>query len=525
MKKNSKSSKSISEKPPNHVRKDLELQQQPVYEEIKKIHQQELPNGNGHTKLRKWREWHEREIPVKVKGRLTTSGMKMEIVSSIFKKKLLLRYPPAIWKRYPKENKIKLLDNINYIFTAHLPFLLKENIRLEYNTGYPHVYSWASQGFMRYLPAYWYLYNGKRGTKIFPMLKTLLNSNVEFSETIDAPPSFPATIDEHVIIPFTFGKDSLLTYNIAKEIGLKPTIIWFNDPGGFEGKHKKRLFREFSKIAKDKIYFIDNAFEKLREQGDGWFGWELAMTSWALLTLPFAYAKKAGYIIYSNEKSANSFFYDESGVKIIPDYEQSGQATEELSILTQALSEGEVYTTTFSQGLHELAIIGILKQKYFDKTFRYLMSCWSENEDGKNKRWCGNCSKCARIYVYMTAHGVRPQEDAGFEDNMFLPEKEPLFNVFGKNASGTGWDAFGLNTDEQALAFYLTYLRGNRDPLVQKFAQTEIFLNTKKRYDELMDEYLTLHKEYITPPQWKRKINRIFNQALLKVRKEIIRLP
>ena len=34
--------------------------------------------------------------------------------------------------------------------------------------------------------------------------------------------------------------------------------------------------------------------------GDGWFGWELALTSWGILSLPFAYSEQAKYIIFSN---------------------------------------------------------------------------------------------------------------------------------------------------------------------------------------------------------------------------------
>jgi len=493
------------------------------------------PSSNNNQKLnldkdlvskRKWRDWHEREIPVKIEGQATREGMTIKISSKPLTTELSIAYPNSIWQKYRKENKVKLVDNVSYIFTAHLPFLLKGNIRLDFNTGYPHVYSWANQCFMRYLPAYWYLYHKRRGTSVFPMLKTLLNSNVNFSETEDEPPLFPETIDENLILPFTFGKDSLLTYHLAKELGLKPVLIFFQDPmdEGYEGKHKMALFKKFSKLIKDKTYFVANPLGNLREKGEGWFGWELACTSWALLALPFAYHHKAGYLVYSNEKSVNAFFYDDDGLKVIPDYEQSAQATEELSILTQALSEGEVYTTTFLQGLNDLGIIAILKKRYFDKTFKFLMSCWSEVEEGKNKRWCGNCSKCARLYVYLTANGINPIKEAGFKDNMFHLSKAHLFNVFGQKASGTGWDAFGLNTEEQILAFYLTYLRGNRDPLAKRFVKTPLFKEAKQRFNELVEEYYSLHEEYLSPPQWKKKIDRIFTTTLKEIKKELFDL-
>lgn len=483
----------------------------------------EPPGTSENNNRRRWKEWHEREQPASILGKITKKGVNVVVCSQQLNTDLTLEYPNGVWQRFPKENKIKLLDNIAYIFTAHLPFLLKGNIRLEYNTQYPHSYLWANQSFMRHLPAYWYLLNARRGTHVSPMLKTLLNSRSVFAPTQNVIPRFPLTIDEQVIIPFTFGKDSFLTYHVAKDIGLKPILIWFHDPmdAGYEGKHKKILFKKFSKLINDDTFYIDNPLGSFREKGQGWFGWELAITSWVLLSLPFAYRYKAGYIIVSNEKSANAFFYDTNGIRVIPDYEQSAQATEELSLLSQSLSEGEVYTTTFLQGLQELAIIAILKQRYSEVTFPYLMSCWSETEAGRNKRWCGNCSKCARIYVFLVAWGIDPIKTVGFKDNMFAGKKRHLFNVFGDRASGTGWDAFGLNTDEQAFAFYLSYLRGNTDPLVAKFKTTKYFADIEKNLGKYFKEYLTLHEEHLTPKKWRREINKIFSNELGKARKEI----
>ncbi|OGG21380.1 hypothetical protein A3D03_05670 [Candidatus Gottesmanbacteria bacterium RIFCSPHIGHO2_02_FULL_40_13] len=486
---------------------------------------QTLPQ-NGNQQIRKWREWHEREVPVKIIGKKTRTGIKIKITSRELNRELALNYPNSIWTKFPNDNKQLLLDNIAYIFTAHLPFLLKGNIRLEYATGYPHSFLWANQAFVKHLPSYWYLYRARRGTGIMPMLKTILNSRAIFSQRNDIPPSFPDTIDENVIIPFTFGKDSFLTYHLAKEIGLSPLLLWFNDPvdEGYEGKHKQKLFKDFSRRIKDKCLYLDNPLGSLREKGEGWFGWELSMTSWALLSLPFAYKYKSGYIIYSNERSVNSFFYDDEGVRVLPDYEQTAQATEEMSLLTQALSEGEVYTTTFLQGIDEIAVLAILKTRYPKDTFRFLMSCWSETDFGKNKRWCGHCSKCARIYVYLTAIGVNPRKEAGFEDDMFDASKKHLFNVFGQKATGTGWDAFGLNTNEQSLAFYLSCLRGYKHGLLKEFKKSPLFLETRKKIHHLLKEYFSLHSEQVTPPQWKKKIDNIIRSTLQDFRTEIFRL-
>ena len=483
-------------------------------------------NQKEEKKKWKWKLWHERERSVKINSQLIRDGIKIKVQSAESTTDLSLVFPKEVWRQFPKTNRRKLLDNVAYIFTAHLPFLLKGNIRTEYNTCYPHSFLWANISFMRNLTAYWYLLKSKRGSHTSSMLKTLLNSRSIFAPTRDVIPEFPTTIDEKVLIPFSFGKDSFLTYYLAKEIDLKPTLIWFNDPidEGYEGKHKKILYKRFKKVIKEDFYIIDNPLGSLREKGEGWFGWELAITSWLLLSIPFAYKHKTGYVIVSNEKSTNSFFYDKDGIRVLPDYEQSAQATEELSLLSQALTEGEVYTTTLLQGINEVGIIAVLKKRYYQNTFNFLMSCWSETESGKEKKWCGNCSKCARIYLYLAACDVNPIKEAGFKDNMFLAKHRKLYNVFGEHASGTGWDAFGLNDDEQAFAFFLCSLRGIKAPLVQSFEKNIYFREVKDNFGKFLDEFYGLHPEDLTPLEWKTKIRKILNSELKIAREDAKKL-
>ncbi len=465
-------------------------------------------------------KWSQRETPVKIEGNLTNEGMSITISSILISKKLNINYPKNIWGNFPKANKQKLLDNIIYIFTAHLPLIFSRTLSLEYNIGYPQVYSWVHQCFMRHLPAYWHLHNKKRGTKILPLLKNILNSHSNFELKKESFTDFAQTKTENVIIPFTFGKDSLLSYNIAKEIGLKPTLVYFNDPiEDYEGKHKKQLIEKFTADTGEQIHYLENHLGKLRSPGEGWFGWELALTSWGILSLPFAYTEQAKYIIFSNEISCNDFFYDDEGFKIFVDYEQSGQATKEISLVTGAISHGQVLTTTFLQGIYEMAILAVLKDRY-PYSFNYLMSCWAENEFAANKRWCANCSKCARIYVFLTAIGIDPKS-AGFEDNLLLEECERFFNIFGAKASGNCYDSFGTNRDEQLTAFYLTALRGNRDPLIKKFINSPEYIEAANRHDELINKYFGVHTENVTPLHWKKQIDTIFESSLKRFREEL----
>lgn len=475
------------------------------------------------TSGRKWRAWHEREVVVYVSGESDESGIRVSIVSKPLSTSLHLAYPAELWRDYPKANKAHIVDSLAYIFTAHLPFLLKGNIRLEYSTGFPAVYSWAIHSFTRFLPSYWYLYRRKRGSKVFPMLKTLLNSRAVFTERDETPAVFQLSSPSQAIIPFTFGKDSFLSYTIAHKLGIKPVLVYFNEPTErYARVHKLALIERFCADRNEEVYYIENPLGELRQYGEAWFGWELAITSWAVMSLPFAYATGARYIVFSNEKSCNDFFYDQEGLKVIPEFDQSAPATEALDALIQSMSAGQVYVTTFLQGLNELAVIAVLK--FLDRRlFTYLMSCWAETDKALHKRWCADCSKCARIYIYLLANGIDPESEAGFEDNLLELHYEHLYNVFGE-AEGTGFDSFGTNHNEQVFAFYLTWLRGRRDPLIEKFAESALFEDVEKNFNVFLEEYYGLFSEQLSPPRYKQSIDAIYTEALSRVRDEIVRL-
>jgi hypothetical protein len=155
--------------------------------------------------------------------------------------------------------------------------------------------------------------------------------------------------------------------------------------------------------------------------------------------------------------------------------------------------------------------------------FTYLMSCWAETEAAKHKRWCARCSKCARIYLYLAANGIDPEEEAGFQDNLLEEQYAHLFNVFG-HAEGTGFDAFGTNRGEQVFAFYLAYLRGRRDPLVENFAASPMFCETAADFEARLEEYFGLHPEKLSPMRYKSRIDALFSTALSRTREEIAEL-
>ncbi len=454
-----------------------------------------------------------------------SDGIRASITYGKKKQTYSLSYPASVWKSYPLHLKELIRENIAYIFTAHLPFLYKKQLEIRYDTPRPLSSLWINNLFFHFLPGYNRMHNFVDDHKSTSIMKLFFNSHYIFTRSNNTLLPYPEKKSgkkkETVIIPFSFGKDSFLTYWVTKKLGFNQILIWYHDPtNGFEGKQKELLFKKFCTKTKNKYYFVRNEFGLLRAQDEKWFGWESALLSWAVMALPIAYKENAHYILFSNEKSTNAHMPGEEDISFIPDYEQSSGATKELSLLTQALTNHSLKTSTLLQGLHDLGIIAILKEGFYEDTVPYLMSCWDSTA---HSRWCQNCTKCARMYVYLRANGIDPKE-AGFTENMFTEKKKKLFNVFGVNATGTGWDAMGLNTHEQALAFYLCVKRGYTDPLVKEFAAQPLFLFVEKNIDALLEEYFSLHTEASTPSRWKQKVDRIYTSYLEKTKKNIYSL-
>jgi hypothetical protein len=466
-------------------------------------------------------ELHGNEMPLSIRGHFHSNSVGLDIKSKIVKERLEFRYPTEIWRQYPAENKQRLIDNISYLFTAHLPLLTGKPLRLEYHTRYPQIFSWVTEAFLRFVPSYPYLHEGQKGNNKMEGLRTMLDRRVYFAPSKPLQGKIRSTKEKNIVIPFTFGKDSFLTYHLAKDIGLSPTLVYFNEPTEeYTRQHKLNLIKDFSKESGEHVYFTDNSFGRLRAFGSGWFGWEMALSSWALFALPFAYAKAARYIVFANEASCNHAFYDQDGLKVMPQYEQSWQATEAMSAMTQTLSGGTVFTTSFLEGIYESGVIALLKARYHN-SLKYLMSCWAETKAAKFKRWCGICAKCARIYLYLLANNVDPKF-VGFKDNMLTADKADLFEIF--HADDDMGGALATDKEEQLLAFYILCLQGRQDALVKRFKKSAHYNYVKKNFKGLVTRYYTLHNEIVTPTAWRKKLHAIINGVLTKRVNELYRL-
>ncbi|MEK7611296.1 MAG: hypothetical protein AAB486_02870 [Patescibacteria group bacterium] len=451
---------------------------------------------------------------IEVTGQVRKDGFYIGIHQGRKIKSLKITYPPSIWARYPKPLKQLLLDNVAFLATYHLPFVAGTPMKIEYSTAYPQIQAPVLKNMTLSIP----FYNFLKKVPVEKMLKIILNSQYEFKGYTNRDSRLNYKVfksySNRVVVPFTFGKDSLLTTALSKALKMKPTLIFVEESEElFETIQKKKLRARYEREFKDKIEFLKSPLDSLRESGvDGWFGWELQLTSMALLLIPFAYAYKSRYIFFSNEKSCDSFTFDRNGFKLFPDFEQSREWTRELSLIAEGLTGGRVQVRNLLESVDDLAIIKIL-YGLFPEYAKYQSSCFSEHRRAKTRRWCGRCSKCARIYILLKANKIDPKI-VGFNENLMQGKFKRLYSAFGQQKThDSAYEISQVGRLEELLSFYLAYKNGCRGDLIDLFKKRHL-KTIAPRAEKLIKRFYSLTTFDLAPAKYRKKLKKLFLKGL-----------
>ncbi len=453
--------------------------------------------------------------PIKVNGvaKVSTCVTESGIEVIINNKKFHLRYPPGIWQRFPKTHKKILAQNITFGVTYHLPYIFTSLKRMFYNIPVPLSESFFFKGLSLALPSTAIMQRQKHKRITSDLLRRLYEVDYIFSNMkTDIPPYNRTSFSDYAIMPFTFGKDSLLTFALAKELGLTVYPVYISEPYlPYEEITKKILAVPFKKEFRVQIAFLRNTLGSLREPF-GWFGWEMQLTQYSLMLLPYVYAKRAGYILFSNEQSCNEMVIDEDGFRYNPVYEQSHSWLLQNSLMASIIGGNSLSIGTILEPLHDLAIMKILHTKY-PEIAKYQSSCDLEEKPKVNSRWCENCSKCARIFIFLLAHGINPK-NVGFRHDLLREKYRHLYTVFASNRIRRyGYDQSEAGNDEQLLAFLMAYQLGFRGPVMDSFVH-KYLVQTRKREKSLRHTFFGIHSAKTVPQSIRSRLLHTYRNEL-----------
>lgn len=446
-----------------------------------------------------------------IASRQTKTGFEINFRGSRY----VLNYPKDIWQKYPQEAKEVIFDNLVYAETIHLPLTFRKG-EVIYDTSPPFFQTQFFQNMLMDLPSC----ADVDGSYTSELIKEFMNLKIRFKDNQVKTPSYRhETREDSSVVSLSFGKDSLLTWAVCKELGLNPQASYTVEPVLlYEEKHKDKLAKRFQKEFGVELQKIEHTMGNLRDGlrlgvGKTELGWGLQTTQYAMMILPIADRFQSRYILFGNEQSCCEHYYDREGYICYPAYDQCHQWTSQIDLMTRQLSGGEVKTMSVIEPLNDIAVVYTLYKRYPDVA-KYHMSCFVETEAGRDNRWCMDCSVCSKMYLLVKACGFDPAT-AGMERNMLTDDMKNYFSLFGGSDVNT-YALTGRGRDEQLFAFYLAWRNGDRSPLVEEFEKR--FLDEAKgREDELYETFFSVHESITMPKEIKEQANSIYKEVLSDV--------
>lgn len=450
---------------------------------------------------------------MKIQTKLLTNGFGVCVNNRWY----YTKYPPNVWSAFPKKIRQALTDNAAYFFTAHFAFENKS--RLDYAFPPPSLLSFFIHGLWYSLPeAVLEIPEAKFTSE--KLLRDAYNSGLRTTFSGHpypmSPVAAPRTAPKAFLLPFSFGKDSLLTYALSREIGLKPRPVFFVEPtSSYENVNKEKLRKKFQKQFNEHITPFPMILGNLRQKGELLWGWDMLLTQYTLLLLPYIHFWKPQYFFWSNEQSTNDVEPDKQGYIINTTYEQGVFWTVHLNNLLRTFSSNTVLGSVI-EPLHEMAILYILHHRYRD-IGRYQLSCFNDDPKSKTQKWCGNCYECARVYIFLLGVGINPKQ-VGFVDDMLTMKKKKLYYMFEHKELTRPLNILFQSWGERLLAFYLASKRGVKGDLIRLF-ERQLLPQVLKQKNALFKQYFGLHSMETIPEKLKPKLLKIYREELTKFRR------
>lgn len=459
---------------------------------------------------------------LKIETEANSVGIKLRVFNSSLNRSFKVEFDPLVWEHFP--NKLVWAQNLAYLATLELALMFKVK-EVEYNTQFPLFKPFFDELFMKS-----FTYSGDvESNQPFIYHPQLLDLDLFFSGESIPFVGIAPQVKENSINTLTFGKESLLSFGLAQEIGLNPTPLTVIDEDldlnfrgekikSFTNKHLLDLIHKFEQEKGLKVNTVKNELCKLRcnvewDLDDTDLGSANVITEFLFFCLPFAYSHHCKYILFGNENSCNKYYYSSEGVRCYPVYDQSSDWIRHLNGLVNIFTQGKVQVVSLVQPLSEMAVAKILYQRY-PQLAKYQMSCHADDLNAENNRWCCNCAKCATCFVFMRGFGFDPNK-VGLKDMFDLSYKH-LFSLFNHHKDvAQGYYSLKMARDEQLLAFYLAVKNGATGELIDLFKK-EFMEEAVAREEELMEEIFKLHPPENIPTHLWDKVKPILEEELKK---------
>ena len=420
-----------------------------------------------------------------------------------------------MWKEFPQDLRLPYAEFISFMSTVHLAF--PKNNFIYYQFPPPQLESFFHQGLIMSMTENWTDKENKN-LKSSQFIKAAYNSFFKTGFKVDnrisnkINPAYDFK-KRRVMIPFSFGKDSLLTYAICRELNLDVIPIFIIEPRNvYENKFKLKMIRDFEKEFHQPIEIYQVPLTDLKHWDAYSWGWDLLLTQYMMYLIPFQHYYKPEYFFWSNELNCSQTIVDPEGFFVDRTFDQHWRWLQTMNTAI-GLFGCNTQVGSLVEVISEYADNIILHSRY-PQIAKYQLTCQAENS---RKRWCGDCYDCANTYMYLVSVGMDPK-NIWLMDNMFSKQKYHKLKLFDSpKTKNYFWrDHFPFLRDEKLLALYFASKRGIKDHAVRLFDQ-EYLSETKKKLVKLKQMYLTVHEFHTVPDDLIKTVSRIFNEELRNV--------
>jgi hypothetical protein len=349
------------------------------------------------------------------------------------------------------------------------------------------------------------------GLKTEDMLKKLINSEHKFLKSEINYPEYDARSEKGAVTAMSFGKDSLLSYGLLEEIGVKQEPVYIKDMFDTEADLKDQLISRFEKEFNKKINVVQDNTDLMFTDMHDKFNPLLtnAINTYTLMMLPFNYYHNYKYIVFGNEENMSECFINKDGYKGYASYDQASEWVKQQTAFMSILTSNKVKVFSPIETIHNLATMKILNDRY-PKYGKYQITCTLEDTK-EGEKWCGECSECAKLYSIMKALNIDVKE-RGFTNDMFKRENSRYFTLF-NGEEVMAYDKPKESRDEQLLTFYMAYKNKAKGDLIEEFKK-EHLEEAKQREDELHKKFMSSSQPENIPAELRREIMSIIKEEL-----------
>ena len=235
---------------------------------------------------------------ININTSIIDKGLKIVLKRASIERSYYVLFPEEIWAKLPQGLKLTLRDNISLLASLEGGIMLKAK-RVNYDTPLP-----IFKSFFIELLLKCFLYSGDCDSgKTLDYITRLCNMHLTFKGTTSTLENPKIEAKEGSISTMTFGKESLLGYGLATEIGLNPIPVTVTEPDcdvmyrnckikTFQNKHKYKLIKRFEEEFSTKVYVVDSNVNEIADYSL-WnldstdLGWSTQLTQYLFFLLPF----------------------------------------------------------------------------------------------------------------------------------------------------------------------------------------------------------------------------------------------